>query len=220
MVPFLGYVRRVSASKQAETTRAAILDAAEAAFAETGFAATGLREVARRAGVTQPLIHHYFRTKDALFEEVLNRLGRDYDATQVEQWARDPSDVRFFTVGLRVLFAWTGRHRLAARLVMWARLEGRFAGIPEDVDAIMEKVRKRFVDARAAGVLRGDVDIEAALLVIDALFKGFWDRAEDPWTEGVENAPERVLEESLAILLRGLLTPGALEEALSHVSGG
>jgi hypothetical protein len=100
---------------------------------------------------------------------------------------------------------------------MWARLEGRFERIPDGADSIMTKVRKRFEDARGAGVIRDDVDIDAALLAIDALFKGFWDRAEDPWTRQIEDAPERVLDASLRILLRGLLTPRALDEAVSQL---
>lgn len=36
-------------------------------FAERGFAATSLREIARDAGVDPALVHHYFSGKDDLF---------------------------------------------------------------------------------------------------------------------------------------------------------
>ncbi|MGY1649866.1 TetR/AcrR family transcriptional regulator [Geodermatophilus sp. SYSU D01119] len=48
-------------------TRAAVLDAARAAFAERGFDATSIRAVATAAGVDPALVHHYFGTKDKLF---------------------------------------------------------------------------------------------------------------------------------------------------------
>ncbi|WP_432476360.1 TetR family transcriptional regulator [Nocardioides sp. GXQ0305] len=48
-------------------TRAAILDAARARFAEGGFRATTIRAVAADAGVDAALVHHYFGTKDDLF---------------------------------------------------------------------------------------------------------------------------------------------------------
>ncbi len=48
-------------------TRAAILDAARARFADRGFAATTIRSVATDAGVDAALVHHYFGTKDQLF---------------------------------------------------------------------------------------------------------------------------------------------------------
>lgn len=51
----------------------AILDAALTAFATKGFDGTGLREIARLAGVAQPTIHYHFETKEKLFEEVVRR---------------------------------------------------------------------------------------------------------------------------------------------------
>jgi len=52
-------------------TRAAILDAATAAFAETGYDRTTIRGVAAAAGVDPALVLHYFGSKEALFEAAL-----------------------------------------------------------------------------------------------------------------------------------------------------
>lgn len=56
--------------------REEILDAAEAVFAELGYAGTTLREVATQASVTQALINYYFGSKYGLFEAVFLRRGR------------------------------------------------------------------------------------------------------------------------------------------------
>jgi AcrR family transcriptional regulator len=48
-------------------TRALILAAARASFAERGFDSTSVRAVAARAGVDPALVHHYFGTKSGLF---------------------------------------------------------------------------------------------------------------------------------------------------------
>lgn len=53
-----------------------ILDAAEETFAEHGYAGTSLREIAKRAHVTQALVTYYFGTKESLFREVFLRRGR------------------------------------------------------------------------------------------------------------------------------------------------
>lgn len=50
------------------TARARIRDAALALFAERGFAASSIREVAKAAGVSPGLVQHHFGTKDALRE--------------------------------------------------------------------------------------------------------------------------------------------------------
>ncbi|MBO9522483.1 MAG: TetR family transcriptional regulator [Nocardioidaceae bacterium] len=48
-------------------TRAAILEAARALFAERGFAGASVRAIASAAGVDPALVHHYFGSKDDLF---------------------------------------------------------------------------------------------------------------------------------------------------------
>ena len=48
-----------------------ITEAAFAAFAEKGFTATRVEEVARRAGVSKGLLYLYFKTKEELFKAVI-----------------------------------------------------------------------------------------------------------------------------------------------------
>ena len=48
-------------------TREAILDAARKAFAERGYDAASIRQIATSAGVDPALVHHYFGTKEQLF---------------------------------------------------------------------------------------------------------------------------------------------------------
>ena len=55
----------------APDTRAEVLEAARASFAEKGFRGTTIRAVAAAAGVDPALVHHYFGTKDDLFVAAL-----------------------------------------------------------------------------------------------------------------------------------------------------
>jgi AcrR family transcriptional regulator len=54
-------------------TKDKILDAAEKAFADGGYAATSLRSIMAGAGVNVAAVHYYFRSKEALLEAVLMR---------------------------------------------------------------------------------------------------------------------------------------------------
>ncbi len=54
-------------TEQREATRARIVDAAVAAFAEQGFEASSTRDIAARASVTQGLVTYHFPTKDELW---------------------------------------------------------------------------------------------------------------------------------------------------------
>ncbi|KQU65496.1 hypothetical protein ASD62_08740 [Phycicoccus sp. Root563] len=56
----------------ASDTKASILAAARADFAEQGYDATSVRGVARRAEVDPALVHHYFGGKAALFAAVMD----------------------------------------------------------------------------------------------------------------------------------------------------
>ena len=57
--------------RRKEDRPAEITQAALAAFAEKGYAATRVDEVAKRAGVSKGLLYLYFKTKEDLFKAVI-----------------------------------------------------------------------------------------------------------------------------------------------------
>ncbi|SFQ66573.1 DNA-binding transcriptional regulator, AcrR family [Amycolatopsis arida] len=95
--------------------REQILDAATRAFARTGFAATGLDDVAAEAGVTHVILYRHFASKSELYRAVLDRactrladtVGTDdFDSTSlpalIRAAAADPD-------GFRLLFRHAAR---------------------------------------------------------------------------------------------------------------
>ncbi len=77
-----------------------ITEAAFAAFAEKGFTATKVEDVARRAGVSKGLLYLYFKTKEELFKAVIrnvvtprvDELTRNLDSSELsaEAFIRGP----------------------------------------------------------------------------------------------------------------------------------
>jgi AcrR family transcriptional regulator len=59
----------------AEQRRRQLLDTACDVFAERGFHATSMDDVAARAGVTKPVLYQHFPSKRALFVELLDDVG-------------------------------------------------------------------------------------------------------------------------------------------------
>lgn len=55
-------------------TQERLLDAAVAAFSESGFKATSTRNIAQRAGVHHPLIAYHFSSKDELWRAAADRI--------------------------------------------------------------------------------------------------------------------------------------------------
>jgi len=68
-----GVRRRAGGDREARSAarREAILMAALSEFSESGFAATRLDDVARRAGIAKGTIYLYFRDKETLFQELV-----------------------------------------------------------------------------------------------------------------------------------------------------
>ncbi len=60
------------------STAERILDAAEDLFAERGYSATSLGDVADRVGIRSPSLYNHFRNKEALYRAVMARLVADF----------------------------------------------------------------------------------------------------------------------------------------------
>jgi TetR/AcrR family transcriptional regulator len=70
-------VQAARLGSRAERTRASILAAAEVLFAEKGFAATRLEDVAEKVGIRRASIVYYFRDKRELYDAVLEDVFQD-----------------------------------------------------------------------------------------------------------------------------------------------
>jgi len=92
-------VRRRAPSKKSLETKARILDAAEALFAERGFDGTSLRDIAKLAEAPVALVHHHGGPKEELFHEVVARRAGPLSDLRLEalrqrKAAPDPLDIR------------------------------------------------------------------------------------------------------------------------------
>lgn len=93
-------VEQWTRERRLERTRALLVDAAEAAFAEKGFTSASLDDIARTAGYTKGAIYKHFSTKEDLFLAVSDRYWRRYFdnfaevlATSTEVGARELDEV-------------------------------------------------------------------------------------------------------------------------------
>src|SRR3954454_7719401 len=59
--------------RDAERSRAALLDAAETEFGEKGLAGARVEAIAARAGLNKQLISYYFGGKQGLYDAILQR---------------------------------------------------------------------------------------------------------------------------------------------------
>jgi TetR/AcrR family transcriptional regulator, repressor for neighboring sulfatase len=110
-----------------EATTTAILDAAEDLFAQRGYTAVTIREIAASAGVSHALVHRYLGTKDDVYRAMLVRRE-----TVIHDAAPDEDDLLLAT---RLMLAEALHQRRYLRLIMhsalhglpYSRTSGRFA---------------------------------------------------------------------------------------------
>ena len=118
-----------------EASTEALLSAARELFAERGPSAVSLRDVARRAGVSHGLIHHYIGSRDDLLRMVFSQSTER--AQTVLDGATNPLDA------LQRLFEMGRDSEDYSRLLAWSLLEGRdpaqFHGQSPALDAVIAK---------------------------------------------------------------------------------
>ncbi len=74
----------VTSTDSSLSTFERILDAAEGLFAQKGYSATSLGEVADRVGIRSPSLYNHFRNKEALYAAVLERLLVEFSRPLLE----------------------------------------------------------------------------------------------------------------------------------------
>ena len=123
------------------TRREEILDTAGRLFAERGYAAVSASEVARQAGVTPGLLHHYFGGKRGLFVTLVERLGPQIIEVIRVDTAR--------TVRVRTRsFANSWFEWIDANRQIWLATAGLDENLAEpELRAIVDGIRERVIDS-------------------------------------------------------------------------
>jgi len=109
-----------------EQARSRILSTALSRFASRGYDGVSTTEIAKAAGVTQPLIHYHFKSKEALWQAAVQRVFGWLQEELVSTWAdedfihlpaekRAEQELRAFLKGL---FSFMARHPEFGQLIM------------------------------------------------------------------------------------------------------
>jgi len=118
----------------AEGTREAILNAAEAVFAEHGFDGARVDAIATEAGYNKSLIFQYFGDKQGLYVEVMRRADNEMSVIQKRLLESLQVDMAIFSDSRRfkdlleviigVLFDYLVEHPRLVRMLSWEQAEG------------------------------------------------------------------------------------------------
>ncbi len=197
-----------------EATRAAILDAAEQLFADRGFSATSMADIAEASGVTKSLIHHHFQSKQKLWQDVkYRRFARDFAGRQMDLLANPPGGdtVEMMRASISAYFRFLRENPRFVRLISWIIMEGR-AELEQERGPDEELIKigaERIREAQERGEIRADIeppfDITALIALClhwfesESFFRGQIDFDDDT------NLHERYLDHVQKIVFEGIL---------------
>jgi AcrR family transcriptional regulator len=119
----------------AEQRRRQLLDVACEVFAERGFHATSMDDVAGAAGVTKPVLYQHFASKRALFLEVLDDVGHRLLAELGGATSSAHTGRERVEAGFAAYFRFVTEHEAAFRVLFGAsaRNDAEFAQTVEQV---------------------------------------------------------------------------------------
>ena len=91
-----------------------ILAAAFACFCEFGYEKSSMKRIAVRAGVSQPLLHHHFDTKERLLQSAIGKMAADIFSTAFDQLPQRGSVAERLDAAKELLYALFVNNLLAA----------------------------------------------------------------------------------------------------------
>jgi AcrR family transcriptional regulator len=124
--------------------RRLLLERATELFATHGYDELTMARIARGAGISKPLLYHYFRSKRALFEAVLQQAAEEHVARIGSPLDPNRPPVEQLAAGLDAYLRWIDEHATTYASLM------RSVGLPEVRD-LVDRVR----DETAARILAG-----------------------------------------------------------------
>jgi TetR/AcrR family transcriptional regulator len=166
----------------AHRTRAAILDAAEAVFAQHGFDGARIDAIANASGYNNGLLFRYFGDKLGLYAEVLKRADREMGELLVRVFAPLLEDEtiasdanlwrRFLTTTFGAFFDYMVDHPHVMRMLNWEQAEGwqTFTKIASQFEPNdLARLEALFSKARRAGLLRPDLDVVVMVMLVEQI---------------------------------------------------
>lgn len=182
---------RGSGRLPAEKRKAQLLDAAGRVFASHGYSGTTTAQLAKAAGITEPIIYRHFKGKRELFIALVEKTGQDtvHEWDQAMRDAADPAERLTRLISANPMVA--GKARMPYRVIVQAMMEVEDAGIREalhkHVQSLHSFLAREVEQAQSEGYVskRFSPEITAWVLIEIALGYGVLSAAHVP-SHGVD----------------------------------
>jgi TetR/AcrR family transcriptional regulator, fatty acid metabolism regulator protein len=188
-----------------EDKRKRILDAAIRVFAERGYHASRVGDIAEDAGVAHGLLYHYFASKDDVLKTIfVENWGELIKRFRAVEETDEPAEEKLAGIAKILLRTWRNDPALVTVMVREVartqHIQGQLAEV-EEAFAILQRVIE---EGQATGVFRSGIDARLASWVVygglEEVLTG-WVLGQLPDSEADVTRAERTAVE---VALRGL----------------
>jgi AcrR family transcriptional regulator len=159
---------------QVDQRRRQLLDAGAALFAEHAYEEISMRDIAKAAGVSKPLLYHYFPSKIDLFKAAVAEKAAELQ--RVIEPTGDGSPLEQLSRSLDAYLAWIEVNELT-----WSKLVQSAAALPEARE-LVEAFRRRTMDMALARLTKQPTPRPALRIAITG-WLGYMDAAILDWTQ-------------------------------------
>lgn len=182
----------------APARRRQLLDVALEAFAVGGFDRTSMDDIAEGAGVTKPVLYQHFRSKHALYLELLDDVGGQLLDAITKATAAATGPRQQVEAGFSAYFTFVNDQASAFRLLFGSgnRRDRSFS-------AAVRRVEEAIADAIAA-LIEADIDTEHRRLLANGIV-GLAEGTGRHWvTSGLDLDPDEVARRIADLAWAGL----------------
>jgi AcrR family transcriptional regulator len=205
--------KRLSAPARRELIEAAATDL----FAERGYRGASIEEIARRSGVTAPVVYDHFSSKRDLYRRLLERHFAELRGIWREHFTGEDPPRQRIARSFDAWFAYIEAHPFAGRMLFRDTSgDPEIAAVHAEVAAKSRAaIMPLFAGEPGAGSLAGSVDgegLEMAWIVLRGVLQGLaiW------WSENPQVPRERVIATAMNALWLGFERVLAGESWQSH----
>lgn len=190
-----------------ERTRRRVLDAAEHVFAELGYHDASIVKITEAAEVAQGTFYRYFKSKQAVFDELVADLNRRvrHAMASGSQRGRDRAEAE--RLGFAEFFRFTAEHPALYRIIRQAEFVS-----PGALYLHYERIANGYIDGLRAAMADGEIAeadpqvLAWALMGIGEIIGARWILWRDPPMSAPGTVPDEVFDEMAAFISRGLGT--------------
>jgi AcrR family transcriptional regulator len=187
---------------ESRNTENLILEAAESEFLEKGFELARTMSIAQRAGVTHAMLHYYFRTKEQLFQKVVEQKFQLIADMVLVPFSSSELPVKErLTQGIGAHFDLLMKNPQLSRFLVSE--SDRLAPILKDV--ILPKAIPVMMS------LQNEIDMDVRMLLLDILSQNLFAFIFHPVLEkagfadqGTDAFMEQIKQENITIILKRL----------------